>query len=313
MDIKASEYIVHRDQAGKRLDLYISSLQGIDLSRSQAKKLIEEKFATVNGEYSEPSQILKLNDIVRIYLPAPKEIAINAEEIALNIIYEDEDIIVINKPKGMVTHPAPGHYTQTLVNALLAHGPLSNLGSPDRPGIVHRLDKDTSGVIVVAKNDAAYKSLSKQIKDRKTSKTYVALVHGIIKEDRGIIDAKIGRHPLDRKKMAVIRDVNIKSREAQSRFKVLKRYKNYTLVEIDIKTGRTHQIRVHMSHLGYPIVGDKTYGKKNEEFELNGQLLHAQKLGFFHPRTEQWVEFKASLPQEMEKIINSLQDHVAGN
>ncbi|MDD5594440.1 MAG: RluA family pseudouridine synthase [Candidatus Margulisbacteria bacterium] len=303
------EYIISAEQKGQRLDQFLSSIEPLNLSRSQIKKLIEDSFIAVNDRPAEPSYKIKTDDKIRVRVPPPKELTIKSEDIPLDIVYEDNDIIVVNKPRGMVTHPAPGNYTGTLVNALLHHcDHLANLGAPLRPGIVHRLDKDTSGLIVAAKTDAAYHSLVKQLKDRTVEKTYVALVHGVIKNNEGVIEARIGRHPVNRQKMTVIQNTkneirNTKSREAYTSYQVIKRFKNYTLVEVKIKTGRTHQIRVHLSHLGYPLVGDPTYGGKKDEFKLKGQFLHAKKLGFIHPGSGKFVGFETKLPAELEKIL----------
>jgi 23S rRNA pseudouridine1911/1915/1917 synthase len=277
----------------------------LNLSRSQAKKLIEDNFVTVNKQPSKPSYKVKLDDRIKIFIPPPKEISVKPENIPLNIVYEDEDLVVVNKPKGMVVHPAPGNYNGTLVNALLFHcRQLASLGSPLRPGIVHRLDKDTSGLMVVAKTDKAYASLAKQIKNRTVEKTYVTIVHGVIKNNAGVIEARIGRHPVHRKKMAVIESQ--KGREAVTYYKVLKRFKKYTLVEIAIKTGRTHQIRVHMNYIGHPVVGDPTYGKRREEFPVAGQLLHAEKMGFIHPRSGKFMKFESEIPAEMQEILQKI-------
>jgi 23S rRNA pseudouridine1911/1915/1917 synthase len=315
MDNK-NEYIVAPEHKGQRLDIFLSVTAKLDLSRSQIKKLIEDADITVGGRPAEPSYKIRTDDKIRVVVPPPRELTIKAQNIRLDIIYEDNDVIVVNKPRGMVTHPAPGNYNSTLVNALLAHcDHLASLGAPLRPGIVHRLDKDTSGLIVAAKTDAAYHSLVKQLKDRTVEKTYVALVHGVIKQDAGVIEAPIGRHPVNRQKMSVIesrvashgsRVTSQKSREAFTSYKVLQRFKKYTLVEVKIKTGRTHQIRVHMSYLGYPLVGDPTYGGQKDEFGVKGQLLHAKKLGFIHPTTGKFMEFEAKLPVEMGKVLQKI-------
>jgi 23S rRNA pseudouridine1911/1915/1917 synthase len=234
-------------------------------------------------------------------IPPAAEPTVKPENIPLEIVFEDADIIVVNKPKGMVTHPAPGHYQGTLVNALLHHTPhLASQGAPLRPGIVHRLDKDTSGLLVIAKSDRAYLDLIKQFKNRQVEKTYVALVHGIVKNDNGVIEENIGRHPVHRKKMAVIKGTS-RSRPAVSEYKVLERFKDTTLVEVKIKTGRTHQIRVHLSHIGHPLVGDPTYGKKENGVGIIGQMLHAQKLSFIHPITGKKVAFESQLPEEFKR------------
>jgi 23S rRNA pseudouridine1911/1915/1917 synthase len=307
-----NEYIITPEHKGQRLDIFLSVTAKLDLSRSQIKKLIEDADITVNDRPAEPSYKIKTDDKIRVVVPPPREITVKPQDIRLDIVYEDKDVIVVNKPRGMVTHPAPGNYNSTLVNALLAHcDHLASLGAPLRPGIVHRLDKDTSGLIVAAKTDAAYKSLVKQLKDRTMEKTYVALVHGVIKNNEGVIEAAIGRHPVNRQKMAVIerskaKDQRSKSREAFTSFKVLQRFKKYTLVEVKIKTGRTHQIRVHMSYLGYPLVGDPTYGGQKDEFDLKGQFLHAKELGFIHPTTVKFMEFEAELPKAMKDILQKI-------
>ena len=299
------EYIVSLEQKGQRLDHFLSLIAELNLSRSQIKKLIEDRHITVNREFPKPSYKIKLDDRIRVVIPPAKELEVKPENIPLDIVYEDEDLIVINKPKGMVVHPAPGNYGGTLVNALLYHAKhLASLGAPLRPGIVHRLDKDTSGLMVVAKTDKAYASLAKQIKNRTVEKTYVALVHGVVKNDGGTIEARMGRHPVHRKKMAVV--AGPRSREAHTYYKVLERFNKYTLVEIKIKTGRTHQIRVHMSYIGHPIAGDPTYGRKEEELSVSGQLLHAKKLGFIHPKTEKYIEFETGVPEEIRAAIQKI-------
>ena len=308
---KKKEYLVAPEHKGQRLDIFLSVTAKLDLSRSQIKKLIEDADITVNGRPTEPNYKIKADDQIRVVIPPPRELTIKAQDIRLDIVYEDNDIIVINKPRGMVTHPAPGNYNSTLVNALLYHcDHLASLGAPLRPGIVHRLDKDTSGLIVAAKTDAAYHSLVKQLKERTVEKTYVALVHGVIKKDEGVIEAPIGRHPVNRQKMSVHGkgEEGRGAREAYTSFKVIQRFKKYTLVEVKIKTGRTHQIRVHMSYLGYPLVGDPTYGGQKDEFDLKGQLLHAAKLAFIHPTTGERVEFVAELPKAMLEVIKRIGD-----
>lgn len=304
------ELTVTASQVGRRLDQVVADNPKPTLSRSRVKRLIDTGEITVNGEVAAPSYKLKTNDRIKIALPPPVSSTITAENIPLEIVYEDDQIIVVNKPKGMVTHPAPGHYTGTLVNALLAHcDHLATTGAPLRPGIVHRLDKDTSGLIVVAKSDQAYYSLIKQFKNRRVEKTYVALVHGVMKKDDGIIEAPIGRHPVNRKKMAVFTTSNLKpqtskGKEAITLYKVLKRYKDYTLIEVKIKTGRTHQIRVHLSHLGYPLVGDPIYGKRENKLGIEGQFLRAFKLGFTHPSTGKYLEFETALPNISDQLVD---------
>ncbi|MFA5892589.1 MAG: RluA family pseudouridine synthase [Candidatus Margulisiibacteriota bacterium] len=312
------ELTVAAEQVGRRLDQALADNPAPPLSRSRAKGLIDSGNITVNEEAVAPSYKLKANDRIKITLPPPVGSTVNAEKIPLEIVYEDDQIIVVNKPKGMVTHPAPGHYSGTLVNALLAHcDHLAATGAPLRPGIVHRLDKDTSGLIVVAKTDPAYYSLIKQFKDRTVEKTYFALAQGIIKNDQGVIEASIGRHPVNRKKMTVVRTTNhpspslgtsesrsTKGRAALTEYRVLKRFKKHTLVEVKIKTGRTHQIRVHLSHLGYPLVGDPTYGGQKNTLGVTGQMLHAGQLKFVHPLTGEKLEFTAALPVEFRAERN---------
>lgn len=264
-----------------------------------------DELVFVNGKTVKPSYKVKENDEVVVNIPEAEKIDVLPENIPLDILYEDDDIIVINKPQGMVVHPAPGNYSGTLVNALLYHCKnLSGINGILRPGIVHRLDKDTSGVMVVAKNDKAHISLSNQIKERSVFKKYVAIVEGVIKDEEGKIEAPIGRHPVDRKKMAVIED----GRYALTLYKVLERFKENTLVEAVIKTGRTHQIRVHMAYIGHPIVGDHVYGFKRQKFKLEGQALHSSVLGFMHPTKGVYMEFEAPLPEYFKKLIEILRN-----
>jgi 23S rRNA pseudouridine1911/1915/1917 synthase len=299
------ECIVSAEHKGQRIDQFLSRLPAPALSRSQAHRLIASGKVRINREIPKPSYKIKFNDRIAVIIPPPPELTVKGENLPLDIVYEDEDIIVVNKPKGMVVHPAPGNYSGTLVNALLFHcGHLAALGAPLRPGIVHRLDKDTSGLMVAAKNDAAYHSLARQFKDRTVGKTYLALVHGVVKNNTGIIEARIGRHPVHRKKMAVSEAQ--KGREAFTHYRVIERFKHYSLVEVKIRTGRTHQIRVHMSHIGHPVVGDQTYGKKNDGLGVRSQLLHAQALKFIHPRTGQPVEYKVAPPGEMKEVLDAL-------
>ncbi|MEA3493766.1 MAG: RluA family pseudouridine synthase [Candidatus Margulisiibacteriota bacterium] len=298
------EYIISDKQKGERIDHFLAMQKKVGITRSQAKKLIEDGFVEVNKEVTQPSYKLKVGDRVQVFIPEPKKLEAKAENIPLDIVYEDKDLIVVNKPRGTVVHPAAGNYSGTLVNALLHHcKDLSGIGGVLRPGIVHRLDKQTSGLIVVAKNDLTHQVLSKQFKNRKIKKHYIALVHGEIEGEGGLIDARIGRHPKSRKKMAVTG----KGRAAISYYKVLKRAKKFTLVDVKLKTGRTHQIRVHMASIGHPLVGDPTYGHRKEDFETNGQMLHAKKLGFEHPGTKKFVQFEAELPKDMAELIRKLQ------
>lgn len=292
-----------------RLDKYLSDKLE-DMTRSYLKKLIsDDKAVLVNGNPAKPNYKLKPGDIIELAVPEPIELEIKAENISLDIVYEDNDMLVVNKPQGMVVHPAAGNYTGTLVNALLYHcgDSLSGINGEKRPGIVHRIDKDTSGLLLVAKNDNAHQKLSSQIKEHSLTRAYKALVHGNIKQDSGRIDAPIGRHPSDRKKMTIT-DKN--SREAVTNFRVLERYGRYTFVECILGTGRTHQIRVHMSKNGHPIVGDKTYGVKKEEFNLTGQLLHAYKVGFIHPVSGEYMEFVSELPDYYMNVLDRLRNFI---
>ena len=292
-----------------RLDKYLSDKLE-DMTRSYLKKLIsDDKAVLVNGNPAKPNYKLKPGDIIELAVPEPIELEIKAENIPLDIVYEDNDMLVVNKPQGMVVHPAAGNYTGTLVNALRYHcgDSLSGINGEKRPGIVHRIDKDTSGLLLVAKNDNAHQKLSSQIKEHSLTRAYKALVHGNIKQDSGRIDAPIGRHPSDRKKMTIT-DKN--SREAVTNFRVLERYGRYTFVECILETGRTHQIRVHMSKNGHPIVGDKTYGVKKEEFNLAGQLLHAYKVGFIHPVSGEYMEFVSELPDYYMNVLDRLRNFI---
>ena len=292
-----------------RLDKYLSDKLE-NMTRSYMKKLIsDDKAVLVNGNPAKPNYKLKPGDIIELAVPEPIELEIKAENIPLDIVYEDNDMLVVNKPQGMVVHPAAGNYTGTLVNALLYHcgDSLSGINGEKRPGIVHRIDKDTSGLLLVAKNDNAHQKLSSQIKEHSLTRAYKALVHGNIKQDSGRIDAPIGRHPSDRKKMTIT-DKN--SREAVTNFRVIERYGRYTFVECILETGRTHQIRVHMSKNGHPIVGDKTYGVKKEEFNLAGQLLHAYKVGFIHPVSGEYMEFVSELPDYYMNVLDRLRNFI---
>ena len=278
-----------------------------DISRSMVQKLIKEENIKVNGKETKHSYKLKLNDEIEISIPEAKEIDLKAQDIPLDIIYEDDDIIVINKPKGMVVHPANGNPDGTLVNAVMAicKDSLSGIGGEIRPGIVHRLDKDTSGAIIVAKNDKAHVNLSEQLKEHKVKKTYLALVRGIIKENEATINMPISRSNKDRKKM----DVNKEGKEAITHFKVLGRYKNkYTLLQINLETGRTHQIRVHLSYIGYPIIGDEVYSNGKNEWGIKGQCLHAWKLEFMHPITKEKISLEAEIPEYLKNILKELEE-----
>lgn len=277
-----------------------------DYSRSFLKKLFEDGKITVNGKVIKQSYKLKVSDMIDISVPEPVNIDIEPENIPLDIIYEDDDVILVNKPKGMVVHPAPGHYSGTLVNGLMYHfkDSLSGINGEFRPGIVHRIDMDTTGILVVCKNDMAHRFLSEQLHEHSITRKYYAIVHGNIQQDNGTVDAPIGRSPKDRKKMAV----NTRNgRRAVTHYRVLERFNGkYTYIECQLETGRTHQIRVHMSSIGHPILGDEVYGPKKCPLKLQGQTLHAGVLGFIHPSTGEYVEFHADLPGYFKELINKL-------
>ena len=291
------------DLENMRLDAYISSKK-TNHSRTNIQRLIEEGNVLVNGQKKKISYKVQIGDNIEINIPEAKETSIKAENIPVEVVYEDNDIIVVNKPKGMVVHPANGNPDGTLVNAIMAmcKGSLSGIGGEIRPGIVHRLDKDTSGLLIVAKNDLAHINMSNQIKDRQVKKIYIALVKGNINENEATINIPIGRSTKDRKKMAVRKD----GKEAITHFKVLKRYKNYTLLEVKIDTGRTHQIRVHMAEIGHPVVGDMVYSKGKNEFGVEGQMLHSKSLDFKHPITGKEMHLEAKLPEYFEKVLEKL-------
>lgn len=295
---------VTQDEQGTRLDVLLTS-RFPELSRSHLQKIVADGFVLVNNKQAKSNYKAQTNDIITISFPEAKPIEIQAEAIPLEVLYEDVDIIVINKPRGMVVHPAAGNYAGTLVNALLEHcKDLSGINGEIRPGIVHRLDKDTSGVMVAAKNDQAHLNLAEQIKNRTASRKYWAIVHGIIAEEQGIINAPIGRHPSDRKKMAVTFS---NSKEAITRFRVIERFVNYTLVECKLQTGRTHQIRVHMQYINHPVVGDPKYGPEKKRFAITGQALHSAELSLKHPTTGDDMLFTAPLPPDMAIILTQLE------
>lgn len=295
------KYIV--EESGKRLDAYITSIDS-EITRTAAQRLIEQGNILVNGEKKRTAYKVSNGDIITIEKEEPKEIELKAQNIPIDIIYEDDDIIVVNKPKGMVVHPANGNPDGTLVNAIMAicKDSLSGIGGEIRPGIVHRLDKDTSGLLIVAKNDRAHVNMSEQIKNHEVKKTYIALVRGVVKENEATIDMPIGRSTSDRKKMAVMKA----GKNAVTHIKVLKRYNKYTLLQVNIETGRTHQIRVHLSYIGYPIIGDCTYSNGKNEFGVVGQCLHAKCLEFKHPITGAEMKLEAPLPKYFEEIIQKL-------
>ncbi len=295
---------VPEEEAGARLDSLIARFCP-ELTRSAAQKLLEGGAVTVGGAAAAKNYRVCAGESVRILLPEPVDDTAQPEEIPLDIVYEDADLLVVNKPKGMVVHPAAGNRTGTLVNALLAHcgSSLSGINGVIRPGIVHRIDKDTSGLLIVAKNDAAHRSLAAQIKAHSFTREYQAVVYGSLKQDEGTVDAPIGRSTADRKKMAVTEK---NSRSAVTHYRVLARYDGFTHVALRLETGRTHQIRVHMAWLGHPVAGDPVYGPKKVITQLHGQCLHAGKIGFEHPRTGEWMNFESALPQYFTTFLNSL-------
>ena len=301
------EFIIKKEDKNKRIDVYLSSINN-DFSRVAIQRLIENGKILVNKEKTKSSYKIQENDMITLEEEKPKEISIKAQEIPIEIIYEDNDIIVVNKPKGLVVHPANGNPDGTLVNSLMAicKDSLSGIGGEIRPGIVHRLDKDTSGILIVAKNDKAHINMSEQIKNHEVQKTYIALVKGIVKETEATINMPIGRSQKDRKKMAVIRE----GKEAITHFKVIERFPKYncTLLEIKIETGRTHQIRVHLSQIGYPIIGDSTYSNAKNQWNIEGQCLHAYSLKFKHPITKKEMFLKAELPIYLKNIIDKLKE-----
>ncbi len=284
-----------------RVDVFLSGK--LDLTRSRIKKLCDDKMVIVNGQISKANKVVKENDEIIVTIPEDKQLDATPENIPLDVVYQDEDVAVINKPQGLVVHAGNGTNGSTLVNALLYHlDSLSGINGVIRPGIVHRIDKNTSGLLVVAKNDKAHLSLAKQLEDKTCKRIYYALLEGVVKEDKGRISTFIGRNPSDRTKMAVLTS----GRDATTDFTVIERFKEHTLCKFSLQTGRTHQIRVHAKYIGHPVVGDPEYGYKNQKFKLNGQLLHAGKLEFIHPTTNKRVSFTCDLPDYFEKILKTL-------
>lgn len=287
-----------------RLDAVLAALAP-QYSRSRLKHLIEDGCVTVNGAVPKPKYNVSPGDAIELTIPPVRPIEAEAQDIPLSIIYEDEHIIVVNKPQGMVVHPAPGNADGTLVNALLHHcGHLSGINGVMRPGIVHRIDKDTSGLIVAAKTDEAYRGLAAQIKAHTARRIYVAVTEGVVRSDSGIVDAPIGRHPVDRKRMAVTSRGH--TRSAVTEYRVLERFCGYTLIEASLRTGRTHQIRVHMAHIGHPLIGDPVYGHRHQKFNLPGQVLHASRLILTHPVTGELLEFSAPPPAAFADLVEKL-------
>ena len=295
---------VSPEDAGVRIDKYLAE-QLPDITRSYLQKLLKDGSVQMNEKPVKASTKTAVGAVIALTIPEPEEPEILPENIPLDILYEDSDVILINKPKNMVVHPAAGHYTGTLVNALMYHcrGDLSGINGVLRPGIVHRIDKDTTGVLIVCKNDRAHNALAEQLKEHSITRKYRAIVCGNLKEDEGTVDAPLGRHPQDRKKMAIVRSGG---KRAVTHYRVLERFGNDTYIECQLETGRTHQIRVHMASLGHPLLGDEIYGRAKPPFKLEGQTLHAMVLGFIHPTTGEYMEFEAPLPEYFEKLLEKL-------
>lgn len=297
-------YVVPAEAQGVRIDKFLS--EACDgLSRSYLQKLLKSELVEVDKRTVKNSYKLSAGERIEFEVPEAAEPEIKAEDIPLDIIYEDSDIILVNKPKGMVVHPAAGHYSQTLVNGLMYHcrDGLSGINGVLRPGIVHRIDMDTTGVLIVCKNDFAHNAIAEQLKVHSITRKYFAIVHGVIQEDEGTVDAPIGRHPVDRKKMSINRK---NGKEAVTHYRVLERFRQFTYVECQLETGRTHQIRVHMASIGHPLLGDSVYGPSKIPFKLQGQTLHAGVLGIVHPRTGNYMEFSAPLPEYFSELLDKL-------
>lgn len=300
-DVEELEWTVGPDHAGERIDKYVTESLEEDISRSQVQLWIKDGRVTVADQPIKTNYKVSENDVIRLIVPEPVDGEVAPEAIPLNVVFEDSDVIVINKPRGMVVHPAPGHYSGTVVNALLHHcKDLSGINGVLRPGIVHRIDKDTSGLLIAAKNDKAHLSLAAQLKEHSITRKYLAVVQGVVTHDQGTVDAPIGRDSRDRKLYTV---TERNSKHAVTHFIVLERFKQHTLLELKLETGRTHQIRVHMKFIGHPLAGDPAYSRGKE---MEGQALHAAVLGFVHPRTGEYLEFQAQLPQEMEALLERL-------
>ena len=297
------EFLVLDEEEGDRLDVYLSSQLG-DMSRSYIQKIIKDKKVKVNGKEEKAKYLVKEDDEIKIEIPAPKLLEVVPQDIPIDIVYEDEDVLIVNKPQDMVVHPAPGNYEGTLVNAILYHckDKLSSINGVIRPGIVHRIDKDTSGLLMIAKNNNAHNSLAEQLKDHSITREYEFICHGVVKEDKITVNKPIGRNPKDRLKMAVVND----GKHAVTHFEVIERYDNFTHMKARLETGRTHQIRVHALSINHPLLGDPIYGPKNTKFNLKGQTLHARKIGFIHPTTNEYIEFNSDLPEYFTNIINKI-------
>ncbi|MGN0364855.1 MAG: RluA family pseudouridine synthase [Suilimivivens sp.] len=305
--MKIEKFEVQMESEGERLDKYLNTLfpEQPGRSRSFFQKLIKENHVLVNDEPAKPSLRLKAEDLIHVQIPDAVEISVKPENIPLDILYEDEDVLVVNKPKGMVVHPAAGHDSGTLVNAVLYHckDSLSGINGEIRPGIVHRIDMDTTGALIVCKNDESHLCIAEQLKAHSCNRKYQGIVHGIVKEEAGTINAPIGRHPIDRKKMAVNERCG---KNAITHYRVLEHFAHYTYLEFSLETGRTHQIRVHMASIGHPLLGDSLYAGRKSPYKLQGQTLHAMTIGFVHPRTKEYIEVTAPLPDYFEKILRDL-------
>lgn len=294
---------ITENQAGERIDRFLADSQ--DLTRSFLQKILKEGTVIVNGKSVKANYKLRKGDRIEFEIPEAVEPDIVAEDIPLSILYEDADVLVVDKPKGMVVHPAAGHYSQTLVNAVMYHckGELSGINGVLRPGIVHRIDRDTTGSIIICKNDMAHNEIARQLKEHSINRRYRAIVTGVLKDEEGTIEGAIGRDKKDRKKMAIIAD----GKPAVTHYKVLQRFKHYTYVECVLETGRTHQIRVHMASIGHPLLGDEVYGRRSDKYKCEGQCLHAMTLGFHHPRTGEYIEVNAPLPPYFEHLLAVLE------
>jgi 23S rRNA pseudouridine1911/1915/1917 synthase len=304
--INAHEIIVEQEQAGERIDKYIADSIEDGYSRTQIQQWVKEGHVQVNARAVKTNYKLHANDVIVFIVPEPVELDIAPEAIALDVVYEDSDVIIVNKPRGMVVHPAVGHYSGTLVNGLMYHcRDLSGINGVLRPGIVHRIDKDTSGLLMAAKNDLAHSGLAEQLKNHTVTRKYTAIVQGVITHENGTIDAPIGRDPYDRKLFTV---TERNSKQAVTHFIVKERLPEHTLVELKLETGRTHQIRVHMKFIHHPLIGDPVYGRGGKNEYVNGQALHAETLGFVHPRTGDYLEFSAPMPDDMQHLLMSLRE-----
>ena len=301
MEIKY--FLVTDEEEGDRLDVYLSEQLG-DMSRSYIQKIIKDNKVTVNDKVEKSKYLVKEDDNIKIEIPEPKLLEVSPENIPIDIVYEDDDILIVNKPQNMVVHPAPGNYTGTLVNAILYHckDNLSSINGVIRPGIVHRIDKDTSGLLMIAKNNNSHNFLASQLKDHSITREYEFICHGVVKEDKITVNKPIGRNPKDRLKMGIVNG----GKEAITHFEVIKRFDNFTHMKATLETGRTHQIRVHSMSINHPLLGDILYGPKNNKFKIEGQVLHARKLGFIHPTTKEYIEFNSNLPEYFVNILNKL-------